>query len=666
MVNIAERSGRFYLFEKCSLEHSSYKSYSRGSDVKEVASLEKRYFTIGMAGHIDHGKTSLTKALTNVDTDRLKEEKERQISIELGFAPLYEDDEIQISVIDVPGHERFIRQMIAGVAGIDLVVLIVAADEGVMPQTREHLDILKFLGVKNGIVAITKIDRVDEEFIELVKDDILGELTGTVFEDAPFVLVDSLSKKGIDEIKHLIINQLKEQEMRDAKGAFRLPIDQVFTVKGQGTVVRGTVYEGTVEEGQALKIMPRGLEVRARQIQVHHKQALKAYAGQRAAINLSGVSKEDLERGDVLVSSEHFIVSKVIDVAITVVEELEHLIKQRMPIKLHIGTAEVMGRIVFFDRNEVKEENGEILCQLRLEEEILTKRGDRFILRRPSPTETIGGGWVIDPRGNKYRFGDETIGELEKKKVGTPKERITAALLEAKSLPMTELIKRTALDEETLVQHLENEEDFVLYNGKEYTLKQLINDIEEDIYDILQDYHNQNSMKSGVNKAELIQTLQKKFPKSLLEFVVENGITNGVFQRKGQFVSLATFVPHVPKSWAKRTENLLEEIKKDGLKVRYLKDYFAGAGIPANLEHDLRRFLEDQGFIVMLDDQYAYQGEVFTQAVDKLRSGTGAHFEVGDAKEVLDLSRKYMIPFLERLDANGYTKRVENKRVWKN
>ena len=328
--------------------------------------MEKRYFTIGMAGHIDHGKTSLTKALTNVDTDRLKEEKERQISIELGFAPLYEDDEIQISVIDVPGHERFIRQMIAGVAGIDLVVLVVAADEGVMPQTREHLDILKFLGVKNGLVAISKIDRVDEEFIELVKDDILEELTGSVFEGAPFVLVDSLSKKGIDELKDLIIKTLKEQEMRDAKGAFRLPIDQVFTVKGQGTVVRGTVYEGTVEEGQTLKIMPEGLEVKARQIQVHHKQAQKAYAGQRTAINLSGVSKEDLERGDVLVSSEHFIVTKTVDVAIRVVEDLDHMVKQRMPIKLHIGTTEVMGRIVFFDRNELKEENGEILCQLRL------------------------------------------------------------------------------------------------------------------------------------------------------------------------------------------------------------------------------------------------------------------------------------------------------------
>ncbi|WHY69927.1 selenocysteine-specific translation elongation factor [Neobacillus sp. SuZ13] len=617
-----------------------------------------------MAGHIDHGKTSLTKALTNVDTDRLKEEKERQISIELGFAPLYEDHEIQISVIDVPGHERFIRQMIAGVAGIDLVVLVVAADEGVMPQTREHLDILKFLGVKNGLVAISKIDRVDEEFIELVKDDILAELSGTVFEGAPFVLVDNPSKKGIDEIKALIIRTLKEQEMRDAKGAFRLPIDQVFTVKGQGTVVRGTVYEGTVEEGQTLKILPKGLEVRARQIQVHHAPAERAFAGQRTAINLSGVSKEDVERGDVLVSSEHFLVTKTLDVAIRVVEDLEHMVKQRMPIKLHIGTAEVMGRIVFFDRNEIKEENGEILCQLRLEEEILTKRGDRFILRRPSPQETIGGGWVIDPRGNKYRFGNQTIEELEKKKVGSPKERITAALMEAKCLPLDELIKRTSLDEFILTEKL-NEEEFVLFDGKEYTLQLLINSIEEDIFDRLQDFHLLHSMKIGINKAELLQILQKRVPKHLLDFVVENGIANQIFNRRGQFVSLASFVPHVPKNWAKRTENLIVELKKDGLKVRSLKEYFADAGIPDTLEADLRRFLEEEGLLVLLDAQFAYHGDVFQQAVAKLRSQTGAQFDVGVAKDVLELSRKYMIPFLEKLDSMGLTKRVENKRIWK-
>ena len=626
--------------------------------------MSKRYFTIGMAGHIDHGKTSLTKALTNVDTDRLKEEKERQISIELGFAPLYEDEELQISVVDVPGHERFIRQMIAGVAGIDLVVLVVAADEGVMPQTREHLDILGFLGIRSGIIAITKIDRVEEEFIELVKDDILSELEGTVFENAPFMMVDSLSKKGIPELKELIIETLKEQEMRDAKGAFRLPIDQVFTVKGQGTVVRGTVYEGTVEEGQFLKILPSGIEVRARQLQVHHQPAKTAYAGQRAAINLSGVSRDDLERGEVIVSSDHFIVTNTIDVAIRVVEDLEHLVKQRTPIKCHIGTAEVMGRIVFFDRNELKEENGEILCQLRLDEKIVTKRGDRFIVRRPSPQETIGGGWVIDPRGNKYRFGRQTIEELEKKKAGTPIERINAALYEGKSLTIEELIKRTALDEGAILANLEDDQ-FIPISNKEYALVSVVEVIEEEIRDRLEDFHHENPMRPGMNKAELLQILQKSFSKSLLEFVIDRGISNGLLNRKEQYISLESFVPHVPKNWAKRTENMLEELKKDGLKVAYLNDYIKNAGIPESLAAELKRYLEDQGAIVMLDDQYAWYGTHFQDAVEKLRRHTGDEFEVPQAKEAVELSRKYMIPFLERLDALGYTRRVENKRVWR-
>lgn len=627
--------------------------------------MSKRYFTIGMAGHIDHGKTTLTKALTNVDTDRLKEEKERQISIELGFAPLYESDELQISVVDVPGHERFIRQMIAGVAGIDLVVLVVAADEGVMPQTREHLDILGFLGIKNGIVAITKIDRVEEEFAELVKDDILGELDGTVFENSPFVVVDSLSKKGIDELKSVIIDTLKEQETRDSKGAFRLPIDQVFTVKGQGTVVRGTVYEGMVEEGQTLKVMPEGIEVRARQLQVHHKQATQAFAGQRAAINISGISKEDLERGDVLVSSEHFIVTNTIDVAIRIAGDLDYLVKQRTPIKCHIGTAEVMGRIVFFDRNELKEESGEILCQLRLDEEIVTKRGDRFIIRRPSPAETIGGGWVIDPRANKYRFGEQTIVELEKKKEGTPEERIIAALQEAKSLPLNELIKRTALDENTLKTALGND-PFVCYNGKEYSLSGIVETIIDKMNSRLASFHSNTPMRQGLNKAELLQSLAELYSRSLLDYAVEQGINSGLLARRGQFVTSADFYPHVPKSWEKRTENMLAALKKDGMKVQYLKDYFKNAGLPDTLAIDLKHYLEEQNLIEPLDDQYYWHSDVFNIAVAQLRKGTSTEFEVPDAKGVLDLSRKYMIPFLERLDTKGFTKRIENKRIWQN
>ncbi|WP_074033916.1 selenocysteine-specific translation elongation factor [Bacillus massilinigeriensis] len=623
----------------------------------------KRYFTIGMAGHIDHGKTSLTKALTNVDTDRLKEEKERQISIEPGFAPLYEDDDVQISVVDVPGHERFIRQMIAGVAGIDLVVLVVAADEGVMPQTREHLDILGFLGIESGIIAITKIDRVEEEFIELVKDDILAELEGSVFQDAPFLLVDSIKKKGTEELKQTIVTMLKSREMRDFRGAFRLPVDQVFTVKGQGTVVRGTVFEGSVEEGKMLRVMPRNLEVKARQLQVHHKAANIAFAGQRVAINIAGASKEELKRGDVLVSSDRFIVTRTIDVAIVTAGDLEYLVKQRTPVKCHIGTAEVMGRIVFFDRNELKENTEEILCQLRLDEEIVTKRGDRFIIRRPSPQETIGGGWVIDPRGNKYRYGEKTIKELQKKKVGTPPERIAAALFEGKILSLAQLSKRTALDEGILKDYL-GSETIVKVNSKEFTIRSLVDAMKDDLEDRLDEFHRHNPMRKGVNKAELLQPLQEMFPRTLLEFVLEEGLSEGLFNREGQFVKLLSFQPHVPKNWEKRTEGMLTALQHDGLHVRYLSDYIKDAGIPEHIAGELKKFLEESRMIVPLDQQYYWHSELFDSTVEKLNRGTGTEFEVGDAKAILGLSRKYLIPLLERLDSLNYTKRAGNKRIW--
>ncbi|KAB2337685.1 selenocysteine-specific translation elongation factor [Cytobacillus depressus] len=625
--------------------------------------MSKRYFTIGMAGHIDHGKTTLTKALTNVDTDRLKEEKERQISIELGFAPLYEDQELQISVVDVPGHERFIRQMIAGVAGIDLVVLVVAADEGVMPQTHEHLQILELLGVKNGIIAITKINRVEEEFIDLVKDDILEELKGTVFENAPFMLVDSITKQGICDLKNMIINDLKKLGQRDIRGAFRLPIDQVFTVRGQGTVVRGTVFEGTVEEGQALMIMPKGLETRARQLQVHHKPAKHAFAGQRTAINLAGITKEELQRGDVLVSSEQFIVSDTIDVALQVVSDLDYIVKQRMPIKCHIGTAEVMGRIVFFDRNEVKDEEREILCQIRLEEEIVTKRGDRFIIRRPSPQETIGGGWVIEPKGEKYRFGNNTVEELERKKEGTPTERILAVLKEAKSLSKQELLKRASITGAEL-ETCEHNNEIYFYGGKEFTLFSIYETINQEIDERLQDFHNKYPLKQGMNKAELIQLISKGYPRKLAEFVLEQGIDESDFGKIDQFIFGKGFSPYIPKNWQKRVENMLIDMSRDGYKVKYLNDYLSKAGIPNDMVTDLKRFLEETHEIISLDAQFYWCIDHFTAAVERVKSETSLEFEIGEAKDILNLSRKYMIPFLERLDELGYTKRVENKRLW--
>jgi selenocysteine-specific elongation factor len=625
--------------------------------------MDKHYFTVGMAGHIDHGKTSLTKALTNVDTDRLKEEKERQISIELGFAPLELGDNLFASVIDVPGHERFIRQMIAGVAGIDLVILVVAADEGVMPQTKEHLDILSFLGIKKGIVAITKIDKVESDFVELVQEEIKEQLQETVFADSPIIMVDSLKGIGISELKQQIKEDLLQTEERNANGAFRLPIDQVFTVKGQGTVVRGTVYEGHVMEGQSLLILPSRKETKARQLQVHHRPAEKVVAGQRVAINLSNVNKEDLERGDVLVDKEHFVVTNTIDISLAFIGSLKRPIKQRTPVKLHLGTSEVMGKIVFFDRNEVEGDVGEVLCQLRLDEDIVTKRGDRFILRRPTPTETIGGGWVLDPHGQKYRYGEATIAMLHKKKEGTPTQRVLDLLKEKKYLHKKDILQLTSLKEDQLVDIKEESTDIIkVMQG--YALQSEQETFLVKVNELLANFHEKYPMRFGMNKAELIGFLSHTAPKEWATFVIDQALLHHRLHKYEQFISSIDFEPTFPANWKKRIETMLAEIEQDQLNVKAWDEYGQKSGIPKDVLEELKHFLRQRSKVYFIDEKYAITKLTLTEAVKKLHSNTGGSFNLKEAKDCLDVSRKYLIPFVELLDSLGITKRQDQNRVW--
>ncbi|HHY73356.1 MAG TPA: selenocysteine-specific translation elongation factor [Bacillus bacterium] len=628
--------------------------------------MAQRHYTIGMAGHIDHGKTSLTKALTNVDTDRLKEEKERNISIELGYAPLKLDHELQVSIIDVPGHERFIRQMIAGVAGIDLVILVIAADEGVMPQTKEHLEILSFLGITNGIVAISKIDRVDEELLELVQEDIRENLQGTVFEFAPFVFVDSLSKKGLEQLKEQIKKELEKIEMKDARGPFRLPIDQVFTVQGQGTIVRGTVYEGVVEKGSTLKVLPQGIPVKVRQIQVHHEQVDEAKAGQRAALNLGGISKQEVARGDVVVSSEHFLVTDTIDITAKFVSDLQAPIKQRAPIKLHTGTTEVMGKIVFFDRNELIDEEEEVVCQIRLDESIVCKRGDRIILRRPTPIETVGGGWIIDPKGKKYRFGEETLTILLQKKEGTPNERILSLLKEKALLTFDELLQFSSLDQEELTTIIEAEKGMTIFElaTREYGLYADYQFIKNRLAEKLADYHQEFSLRLGFNKAEIGHLFLDLYPKRLVEFVIEKLIEESFLKKQEQYIQLATFSPHYPEKWKKRMEGVVAAIEKDEIEVQPFEQYMERAGVPEQYKDDFKHYLLQAKNCVSLDENHLISTEAIKKTANLLKEKTGAEFTVKDAKDVLNLTRKYLIPLLELFDSLKLTKRVEDKRKW--
>ncbi|MBO8155127.1 MAG: selenocysteine-specific translation elongation factor [Bacillaceae bacterium] len=626
----------------------------------------ERYYTIGMAGHIDHGKTALTKALTNIDTDRLKEEKERKISIEPGFAPLpLKDSDLKVSVIDVPGHEKFIRQMIAGVAGIDLVLLVIAADEGIMPQTKEHFEILSLLEVQHAIFVITKIDKSDQEMIQLIEEDIADFVKGTSYEGSPVIKVDSLSGKGISQLQVLIEQTLQPLPHRGSDGSFRMPIDQVFSLKGIGTVVRGTVYEGMVKQEDDLYILPKNYRVRARQIQVHKQNVSEAYAGQRAAINITGLSHQDIKRGDVLVKSRHhFVITRTIDVSLRLTQNIQYPVKQRTPVKLHTATSEVLGKIVFFDRNDTQNDQEEILCQLRLEEAVVVNRGDRFILRRATPVETIGGGWIINPKGQKYKFGKQTIDMLKQKKEGSPEEQIVQLLKQKRCLTDQDFIQQLSIApselEHYLAELLKKDEVHIMNNC--YLLAETMHDMEEDILNRLHQYHEQFPMRPGINKPELLQSM--KLPDRVMDGILDLEIKKEKIKREGQYVSLFNFIPHFPSNWQARFERARNHLKEDGLTVKEWKEYLEEEGIPESLFQDFKQYMIHTSQAFELTEKYMIDTEVFFLSLSRLYQHTDRRFHLKEAKDIWNVSRKYLIPLLELTDQLKYTKRMDQEREW--
>jgi selenocysteine-specific elongation factor len=616
------------------------------------------YYTIGMAGHIDHGKTTLTRALTGVDTDRLKEEKERNISIEPGYAPLILDNGIHVSIVDVPGHERFIRQMIAGVAGIDLVLLVIAADEGVMPQTKEHLQILKFLGIKKCMIVVSKIERVEKELLELAVDEINELLSETDYKDAPILYVDSLSGNGIPELKQAIHKELNNLNQRDRNGSFRLPIDQAFTVQGHGTVVRGTVFEGIVTKDSQLTLLPSEKKIKIRQIQVHNQETEQAQAGQRVALNITGATKDEIKRGDVLVDSENFQVTNTIDISLQLASSLSIPLKQRSPVKLHVGTTEAYGKIVFFDRNEVQESTDEVLCQIRLDEEIVVRLGDRFILRRPTPVETLGGGWIIQPQAQKYRFGEETITMLKKQMERSPSEIIDDLLHTHKLLPKLRLIQLSSIQEEE-VEEILSSGKYIKVNEKGYSLKRTVSELNDVILKKLTNYHEEFPLRIGISKAELLQVVKQD--KNLIEYCINELKQSRVIKKEEQYLSVATFCPNLPKG---PMENIVASLLNDGIQPKKWADYINEFAIKNQASNELKAYLLKTTQAFLLGEDTLIHKNAFDKAIARLQAQTSDRFSLSEAKESLSLSRKYLIPFLELLDEQQLTFREEGNRVW--
>ncbi|WP_270181939.1 selenocysteine-specific translation elongation factor [Alkalihalobacillus sp. CinArs1] len=618
------------------------------------------YYTIGLAGHIDHGKTTLTGALTGVDTDRLKEEKERNVSIEPGFAPFELSDDMKVSIIDVPGHERFVRQMIAGVAGIDIVIPVIAADEGVMPQTKEHLEILSLLGIERSIIVITKADAVDEEMIELVKEDIIEYISGSAFEDATFHVVDSKSGRGIEALKHSIHAYLLDVPSRNKVGPFRMPIDQVFTLQGHGTVVRGTIFDGELQDGQPVSIVPKGIEARVRQIQSHNEKVSKAYAGQRVAINLAGVDRDNIDRGQVVVASDYYHTTSTVDISLKMAKTMSYELKQRSTVTVHIGTAEVRGTIVFFDRNVLEyEEDEKVLCQLRLQTPILAKKSDRVIIRRPSPVETIGGGSIVNVMGQKYKFGKETVEMLERMSMGTPSEQLQQLLDKEMLLTKEEIQQTLGMDDQTLLE-LEKTPEFVFVED-DVTTRVILNSVSSEIDERLQDYHDKYPMRPGIPKAELIQELKAKYPGKLIERTLDE--TENVI-RKGPYFSIESFIPSFSKAWKTRMENVVVALRDQGMNASPIDVLIDKEGIPSEEKVELKQYLLEESVAMELTKDLMIHRSAWEKSKDLLKNETSTSFTLQSAKEVLGVSRKFLVPFLESLDEKGYTVRDGQERRW--
>lgn len=636
------------------------------------------HHTIGIAGHIDHGKTTLTRAMTGVETDRLKEEKERSISIELGFAPCKLPDGQTVGLVDVPGHERFIRQMIAGAAGIDLVVLVIAADEGVMPQTREHAEILGYLGIQKGIIALTKIDMVDQEWLAMVQEEVKEWAKGTFLENALIISVSSKTGEGIDILLQSIAGQLQDVPPRPYTAPFRMPIDRAFTIKGAGTVVTGTIYEGTVKEGDPMELWPGGQEVRVRRVQVHNKKTAHAFAGQRAALNITGVDLEQVKRGMALAAPGFYQSTRRMDVRFHFLKHLDFSLKQRHKVRLHIGTSEVEGTLIFFDRNTLNP-GEEVFAQLALEREITAKKGDAFILRRPTPQATLGGGIILDPYGERHAFGEGTIVYLQGLAKGDPGERIRQFMNIRQYSTREEIIQHLVMGEEEvdsalgelvkLEEVLRFSEEVAGQQKGNNTLfvdkgafQQWLDRLQEE----LKDYHSRNPLRMGMRKAALKSA---SFPfltdRIWRTFLIEAENLH-LIKEEGDLVWLNDFIPHPPEKYREACSRVERELLQAGLAPPSWATLMKENKLPEHIAADFKAYLIYRKEIVPLSDELYIIRKEWEKGVEKLRQSIpeGALITPSVAKDSLGLSRKYLIPFLESLDVHRLTKRTEEGRVW--
>lgn len=626
------------------------------------------FIIVGTAGHVDHGKTQLVKALTGIDTDRLKEEKERGISIELGFALLRLGDGIMAGIVDVPGHERFVKNMLAGAGGVDLVLLVVAADEGVMPQTREHLDILELLQVQRAIVALTKADLVDEEWLLLVKDDVQELLRGTRFEGAPVIPVSVVTGQGLDQLKSLLKQQAEQVQPKPMMGEARLPVDRVFTITGFGTVLTGTLFSGRIRTGDVLAVLPSGREGRVRSLQVHGQKVEEALAGQRVAVNLTGIEVGEVERGEVLVTPGSFQAVRRLTASLHLIKRAEHPLKNWQRIRFHLGTRETLGRVRLLDREELQP-GDDSLVQLELEEPVVAAVHDRFVIRHYSPVTTIGGGEVIEVGGLRYRRNrSEVLEALKRKLTGSPYGRLTEELRSLRQAASpAELAGKSGMDESAVRNCLEEMaaagEVTIFRFGQEVAVvpAPLLSSWWSQAEKALNDYHRQYPLRSGYPKEELRSRSFKSLSPRLYQGLLDRWAEEGRIAVQGQTLAMKGFQPRLTPSQQALVDQALKRLADQPLAPPDAGELLELLGGDA----DLLLYLVQQGVLIKVGEDHYYQKQAIDEAWALLEKYLKEHGEltVAGARDLLGTSRRYSLPLLEYFDRQKKTCRVGDKRV---
>ncbi len=614
-------------------------------------------FVLGTAGHVDHGKSALIQALTGIDPDRLREEKERGMTIDLGFAWLQLPSGREVGIVDVPGHEHFIKNMLAGVGGIDLALLVIAANEGVMPQTREHLAILDLLGIKKGIVVITKKDLVDEEWLSLVKMDIEELIAPTTLSGSPIITASAVTREGLPELLAAIDQLLSSMQPKKDTGRPRLPIDRVFTIAGAGTIVTGTLLDGSFHVGQEVEIVPAGLKSRLRGLQTHKTHIDTATPGSRVAANLVGIATTQLKRGDVLTNPGWLASTRMLNVKLSLLPSTRHPLRHNATVSVHSGTSEVMAKIRLLEKDELKPGDTS-WAQLLLAEPVAVVKGDRFVIR--SPQDTLGGGEIVETHTKRYRrYRSTLIQSLESKEKGTAREILlatletnqpqdTGTLVHNSGLPPSEAMPTIeALIKENVLVTISTGEHRILFTAPGWDI------LQEKVKTTVQDYHKRLPTRPGMPRGELGNKLQ--LSAAAYALTLHRLLDDGTLVEEGAAVRLPSHQIQLSRE---------QQAKVDGYLQSLARNPYAPPGdiMP---EPELLNFLIKQRRVVKVSDNVVFSASAYDEMVKKIIAHIKAKGKItlAETRDMFNTSRKYAQALLEHLDQEKVTRRVGDERV---